>query len=77
LYAHIERLLKSERPDITALERAFSFLELLMSHSDAKVRDVADQSVCENIACDEVVLQKAQRYVGEATKKACAEYIGK
>lgn len=75
LYKHIEDLLKRPREDAPALERAFAFLETVLTHPDARVRDVGDQSVCEAICSDEVVLQKAQRYMGPAAKKSCAEYM--
>lgn len=76
LYKHIAGLLKSKKEDESGLKKAFAFLEKLLSHSDGRVRDVADQSVCEAICSDEIVLQKAQRYMGPGAKKSCADYIG-
>ncbi len=75
LYPHIRRLLKAESEDERQLRKVFDFLELILTHPDGRVRDVADQDVCEAIACDEIVLQKAQRYMGPAAKKSCADYI--
>lgn len=76
LYQHIEALLKADMPDENQLRRIFSFLEDLLSQQDLTVRNIAEDAVCENICSDEVVLQKAQRYLGPAAKKYCAAYMG-
>ncbi len=75
-YRHIEALLKASEQDQTQLRNAFEFLEALLTHSDSRVRDVADQSVCENICSDEIVLQKAQSLMGPAAQKSCSDYMG-
>lgn len=75
LYRHIEELLKADQNE-DQLRKVFAFLETILTHPDARVRDVADQSICENICSDEVILQRAQRYLGPAAKKSCADYMG-
>lgn len=76
LYKHIEALLKAANPDDGQLRRVFAFVETLLGQQDLTVREIAQDTVCENICSDEVVLQKAQRYLGPAAKKYCAEYLG-
>ena len=76
LYRQIEALLMSDRPDEVQLRRIFDFLELLLSQQDLDVRNIVEDSVCENICSDEAVLQKAQRYMGALAKEYCARYMG-
>lgn len=71
MYAAIEDALKKGPEDAALLKRIFDFLERLIEHREAHVREVAHQSVCDKICADEVVLQKAQRYMGKRAKKLC------
>lgn len=77
MYAAIEEQLKSQsRPDAALLKKVFAFLESLIEHPEAHVREVAHQSVCDKICSDEVVLQKAQPFMGKKTKVLCLSISG-
>ncbi len=76
LYRQIEALLKSSRPDDGQLRKIFDFLECLLDQQDMDVRNIAEDAICENICSDEIVLQKARRYMGKLARKYCASYMG-
>lgn len=71
MYAAIEAELKGPQPNEDLLRRIFGFLEQIANHSDIDVQAVAQQSVCEKICSDEVVLQKALRFMGKRTRELC------
>jgi hypothetical protein len=70
-FEHIKEMFSSGREDATLLRRLFDFAELLVGHQDNFVDDVAIHSICVNIANDELTLQKAMKYLGPKTRKAC------
>lgn len=76
LYRHLEALLKADTPDEGQIRKVFAFLEDLLGQQDLTVRNIAEDAVCENICSDEIVLQKAQRFLGPAAKKYCATHMG-
>lgn len=71
-YRYIEDMLKSPNPNDQILHRMFEFIEQLVAHENLDVRDVAHHSICTKIVSSELVLQKAQKYMGAQTKKLCA-----
>lgn len=64
---------ESDRKDV--LERIFGLYEEAATHLDERVRGVIGLSVCQELASNEVLLQKSQRYMGKETKKLCADVI--
>lgn len=77
MYAAIEAQLTSrDCPDRALLKKIFAFLESLIDHPEAHVQEVAHQSVCDHICGDEVILQRAQPYMGKKTKALCAMISG-
>lgn len=62
--------------DPNLLIKIFNFLEILANHPDEHVQEVVHNSVCEDICSDELVLQKAGRFMGVTTKKFCRDIIG-
>jgi hypothetical protein len=75
MYSAIEAELKDAHPNENLLRKIFDFLELLADHSDMRVRAVAQESVCGKICSDEVVLQKALRFMGKRTRELCGLII--
>ena len=76
MYEAIKQQLKSEsRADEAFLRKIFAFLEVIANHPDEEVNTVAHSAVCEPICCDEVVLQKAQLFMGKRTREFCAMII--
>jgi hypothetical protein len=75
LYQHIADLIKNHQDRKVEVRNAFDFLELLLTHPEYDVRDVAAQSVIENICEDEIVLRRASKHMGPAATKACASYL--
>lgn len=71
-YRFIEDMFKSGNEDGPLLRRMFDFVELLVNHQDLEVRDVIHHSICTKIVSSELVLQKAQKYMGKETKELCA-----
>lgn len=68
-------LFASEDVNDALLKRIFSFLEVLANHPDVEIQNVIYLSVCEDLCCDEAVLQRAQKYMGKTTKRFCAEIL--
>ena len=80
LYGHLfarllPKLFADERHNSELLKKIFLFFERIATHRDEDVRGVVGLSVCQEIAADEVILQRSQRYMGEMTKKFCAELM--
>lgn len=74
LMPHIRQLLHSEGHCLE-LQRAFNFFETLISHSEQELRDVVAVGVCEDLASDELALQRACRFMGPKTKESCDAYL--
>ncbi len=68
-------LFGSESKHEALLRRLFSFLETLANHPEVEIQNVVYVSVCEDLCCDEVALQRAQKYMGKTTKKFCDELL--
>ncbi len=71
LFDSLKPLLKVEEVDALLVQKIFAFVELLAKHPDEKVQEVVYFSVCENICADEIVLQKAQHFMGKKTREFC------
>lgn len=73
----ISAMLRAKSPeDGQLLGKIFGFLEILANHPDEHVQEVVHNSVCESICSDELVLQKARKYMGPSTKKFCRDIVG-
>lgn len=57
------------------VRQIFDFLEVLANHPDEKIQNVVYVSICEHIASNEFVLQKAQKYMGKTTREFCHEIV--
>lgn len=75
LTPHIAALLGKHGSE-SELRRVFGFLETLASHSDEEVQNVIAVTMCEDICSDEVMLQKAQPFLGEKTRQFCKSLMG-
>lgn len=75
LYRHIESLLKAKELDEPQIRRVFEFVEKLLGSNDPAVREIIEDSIVENICSDELVLQRARRYMGGAAKLAADRYL--
>lgn len=69
----LPELLGAEEKNVEVLRRIFDLFELMANHRDEDVRGVIGLSVCQELASNEMLLQKSQRYMGKATKKFCAD----
>ena len=76
LFPALKSMLSAAEPDANLIQRVFDFLEILANHSEERVQEVVHNSVCENICSDEIVLQKAQKFMGPRTKIFCAMILG-
>jgi len=68
LMPHILTLVQSGT-DAAQLKRIFDFIEALANHPDSRIQSIVGVTVCEYIACDEVLLERTKRYLGAKTKK--------
>lgn len=75
LYKHIARLLISLPRDEAAIGKAFSYVEMLLNHSNREIWNVAAQSIIEPLCNDKTVLQAAKAFMGPAAKKECDSYL--
>lgn len=69
-------LFEDETRNSALLKRIFEFFEFVASDKDENVRGIVGLSVCEEVASNEVVLQKSRRYAGINTLKLCDELLG-
>jgi hypothetical protein len=56
-----------------ALEKVFSFLELMGTCPDVQVQEVLAVTVLEQLGDDPLILKKASQYMGQVTKKMSDE----
>jgi hypothetical protein len=59
--------------DKQALEKVFSFLELMGTCPDVQVQEVLAVTVLEQLGDDPLILKKASQYMGQVTKKMSDE----
>lgn len=71
----IKEMFQLEKPDERVLRKIFDFLEMLATHADERVQEVAHNSVCESLCSDELALQRARKYMGPATKEFCKSIV--
>lgn len=55
------------------LSRIFAFLEKMAISQNKLVQEVLACTVLERIGDDKIILEKAEQFMGEATKKICIE----
>lgn len=67
-YPYIEKLLSSN--DTDALQRAFDFIEMLVTADDTRLHDLARIAILTRLTVDPAQLAEARRYMGPATKAA-------
>lgn len=67
-YPYVEKLLASK--DADALQRAFDFIELLVTADDARLHDLARIAILTRLTVDPAQLAEARRYMGPATQGA-------
>lgn len=72
LYGYIEESFASDREDKILMQRIFDFIEALLDQPDMGIKNVV-HDICESISSDEIVLQKAQKYMGPNTKTLCRQ----
>jgi len=70
-YPYIEKLLASN--DTNALQRAFDFIELLVTAADTRLHDLARIAILTRLTVDPKQLAEARRYMGHATKAALGQ----
>ena len=71
----VKEALRSEVVDDCLLHKIFDFVEMLATHPAEHVQEVVHDSVCEPICSDELVRQRAGKYIGPATKNFCKGII--
>jgi hypothetical protein len=67
-YPYIEKLLASN--DTNALQRAFDFIEVLVTANDTRLHDLARIAILTRLTVDPALLAEARGYMGPATKAA-------
>ncbi len=65
---YVEKLLASK--DTNALQRAFDFIELVVTADDARLHDLVRIAILTPLTVDPAQLAEARRYMGPATKGA-------
>lgn len=76
IYDSIEEMFESgERGKEEVLKDIFDFLEMLARHHDKEIQNVVYVALCEPMCSNEIVLQKAQKYMGKTTKRFCDELM--
>lgn len=76
LYDSLKSAMNALEANQALIQRIFDFLEILANHPEEHVQEVVHNSVCENICSDEIVLQKAQKFMGKRTREFCAMILG-
>ena len=70
-FPYIEKLLALN--DTNALQRAFDFIEVLVTADDTRLHDLARIALLTRLTVDPTQLAEARRYMGPATKAALAK----
>jgi hypothetical protein len=70
-YPYVEELLASK--DTDSLQRAFDFIELLVTADDTRLHDLVRIAILTPLTVDPVQLAEARRYIGPATSAALKE----